>query len=83
MVTFSVLPLLAVLVPAFCALLIACTGERRANLREFWSVAYWRGVTARCLECGGVLSYHVESSQTGFGWRCDAGHFEEDPAWWE
>ena len=39
MVTFSVLPLLAVLVAAFGALLIACTGERRANLREFWSVA--------------------------------------------
>src|SRR5713101_1955794 len=39
MVTFSVIPLLAVLVPALGALLIACTGERRANLREFWSVA--------------------------------------------
>ena len=35
----SIVPLLAVLVPAFGALLIACTGERRANLREFWSVA--------------------------------------------
>ena len=34
-----VMPLLAVLVPAVGALLIACTGERRANLREFWSVA--------------------------------------------
>jgi multicomponent Na+:H+ antiporter subunit D len=33
------MPLLAVLVPALGALLIACTGERRANLREFWSVA--------------------------------------------
>ena len=31
--------LLAVLVPALGALLIALTGERRANLREFWSVA--------------------------------------------
>src|SRR6266852_2631880 len=39
MVTFSVIPLLAVLVPALGAVLIACTGERRANLREFWSVA--------------------------------------------
>ena len=39
MVTFSVLPPLAVFVAAFGALLIACTGERRANLREFWSVA--------------------------------------------
>ena len=36
---FSVIPLLAVLVSALGALLIACTGERRANLREFWSVA--------------------------------------------
>ena len=39
MVTFSVVPLLAVLAPASGAVLIACTGERRANLREFWSVA--------------------------------------------
>ncbi len=35
----SLNPLLAVLVPAIGALLIAGTGERRANLREFWSVA--------------------------------------------
>ncbi len=33
------MPLLAVLVSALGALLIAWTGERRANLREFWSVA--------------------------------------------
>ncbi len=39
MVTFSVLPPLAVLASALGALLIACTGARRANLREFWSVA--------------------------------------------
>src|SRR6266704_1112827 len=39
MVIFPVIPLLAVLVSALGALLIACTGERRANLREFWSVA--------------------------------------------
>ena len=39
MVTFSVMPLLAVLAPAVGALLIACTGERRANLRESCSVA--------------------------------------------
>ena len=39
MVISSVVPLLTVLVPAVGALLIACTGERRANLREFWSVA--------------------------------------------
>ena len=31
--------LLAVLAPALGALFIALTGERRANLREFWSVA--------------------------------------------
>lgn len=35
----SALPLLAVLAPALGAALIAGTGERRANLREFWSVA--------------------------------------------
>jgi multicomponent Na+:H+ antiporter subunit D len=38
MVTSSFIPALAVLVPALGALLIACTGERRSNLREFWSV---------------------------------------------
>lgn len=36
---FSVKPLLAILVSVVGALLIAGTGERRANLREFWSVA--------------------------------------------
>jgi multicomponent Na+:H+ antiporter subunit D len=36
---FSVTPLLAILVSTVGALLIAATGERRANLREFWSVA--------------------------------------------
>ena len=35
----SICPLLAVLAPAVGALLIAATGERRANVREFWSVA--------------------------------------------
>src|SRR5215472_7928748 len=39
MVTFSIIPALAVLAPALGALLIACTGERRTNLREFWSVS--------------------------------------------
>jgi multicomponent Na+:H+ antiporter subunit D len=39
MVTTSLMPLLAVLASAVGALLIALTGERRANLREFWSVA--------------------------------------------
>jgi multicomponent Na+:H+ antiporter subunit D len=36
---FSFKPLFAILVSAVGALLIAATGERRANLREFWSVA--------------------------------------------
>jgi multicomponent Na+:H+ antiporter subunit D len=36
---FSIKPLLAILVSAVGALLIAGTGERHANLREFWSVA--------------------------------------------
>src|SRR2546428_7528345 len=39
MVTFSIAPLLAVLVSAAGALLIAWTGQRRANLWDFWSVA--------------------------------------------
>jgi multicomponent Na+:H+ antiporter subunit D len=38
-VVTSICPLFAVLAPAIGALLIASTGERRANLREFWSVA--------------------------------------------
>ena len=36
---FSIIPPLTVLVPAIGAVLIACTGARRANLRECWSVA--------------------------------------------
>jgi multicomponent Na+:H+ antiporter subunit D len=36
---FSVTPLLTILVSALGSLLIIITGERRANLREFWSVA--------------------------------------------
>jgi multicomponent Na+:H+ antiporter subunit D len=36
---FSTKPLLAILVSVVGALLIVRTGERRANLREFWSVA--------------------------------------------
>src|SRR5262245_11912678 len=39
MVMFSIIPPLTVLVPAISAVLIACTGARRANLRECWSVA--------------------------------------------
>ncbi len=37
--SISFTPLLVVLISAVGALLIACTGQRRANLREFWSVA--------------------------------------------
>jgi multicomponent Na+:H+ antiporter subunit D len=37
--TYSILPPLAVLAPALGALLVTSTGERRPNLREFWSVA--------------------------------------------
>jgi len=44
MVTSSAVPLLAVLVPAVAALLIAVTGQRRANLREFWSIAAGAGM---------------------------------------
>ncbi|MFP6658052.1 MAG: proton-conducting transporter membrane subunit, partial [Pirellulales bacterium] len=46
----AVMPLFAVFVPAAGAVCIACTGERRANLREFWSVA-----------SGGVLVTFVAS----------------------
>jgi multicomponent Na+:H+ antiporter subunit D len=38
-ILISLMPLFAVLVPAVGALLIAVTGECRANLREFWSVS--------------------------------------------
>ena len=38
-VAFSAQPLLAILVSAVGALVIVHTGEHRANLREFWSVA--------------------------------------------
>jgi multicomponent Na+:H+ antiporter subunit D len=38
-VVFSIKPVLAVLVSILGAFLIVLTGERRANLREFWSVA--------------------------------------------
>jgi multicomponent Na+:H+ antiporter subunit D len=49
-VVTSLNPFLAVLVPVVGALLIAGTGERRANLREFWSVA------AGVLQAGFVAS---------------------------
>ncbi len=35
----SFIPLLVVFISAVSAILIACTGQRRANLREFWSIA--------------------------------------------
>ena len=38
-ILISIFPLFAVLIPTAGAFLIACTGERRANLREFWSIA--------------------------------------------
>lgn len=38
-VVFSARPVLAILVSTVGALLVARTGERRPNLREFWSVA--------------------------------------------
>jgi multicomponent Na+:H+ antiporter subunit D len=46
----SFTPLLAILISVVGALLIAVTGERRANLREFWSVA------AGVLQVGAVAS---------------------------
>ena len=55
---FSITPLLAILVSAVGALLIVGTGERRANLREFWSVA------------AGVLQFVLVVSMTpGRSWR--------------
>ena len=50
---FSITPLLAILVAGVGALLIAATGERRANLREFWSVA------------AGVLQFALVLSMVG------------------
>ena len=43
----SATPLFAVLAPALGALLVGYAGERRANLREFWSIA--SGVVLCCL----------------------------------
>jgi multicomponent Na+:H+ antiporter subunit D len=37
-VVSALLPLIAIVVPLLAALCIAVTGERRANLREFWSI---------------------------------------------
>jgi multicomponent Na+:H+ antiporter subunit D len=47
---YSLTPLLAILAAALGSILILITGERRANLREFWSV------TAGVLQFGLVLS---------------------------
>ena len=47
---FSIKPLFAILVSVVGALLIVGTGERRPNLREFWSIA------AGVLQAGFVLS---------------------------
>ncbi|HIL38238.1 MAG: monovalent cation/H+ antiporter subunit D family protein [bacterium] len=66
--TSSVLPLGAVLAPALGAALIALTGERRRNLREFWSIA--AGVTLCVLvaalvprvlagEAPGLVLFHI------------------------
>src|SRR2546428_6710006 len=79
MVMFSIVPLLAVLVSALGALLIACTGERRANLREFWSVAAGVVLSAvvasmvpvvlagRTPECGIDVLPASSEFYTGFG----------------
>jgi multicomponent Na+:H+ antiporter subunit D len=47
---FSITPLLTILVSTLGSILIIITGERRANLREFWSVA------------AGVLQFALVSS---------------------
>jgi multicomponent Na+:H+ antiporter subunit D len=60
---FSIKPLLAILVSAVGALLIAGTGERRANLREFWSVA------AGVLKLGFVVSM-IPDVQAGRTLEC-------------
>ena len=53
----SITPLLAILVSAVGALLIAGTGERRANLREFWSVRSRSPAVRACgLDDPGVLA---------------------------
>jgi multicomponent Na+:H+ antiporter subunit D len=81
-----VLPVLAVLVPAAGALLIICTGQRHANLREFWSVAAgvvmsaliaWMTPTALAggtKECGFQVLPAISQFYSGFrlGFRADA-----------
>jgi multicomponent Na+:H+ antiporter subunit D len=80
------IPVLAVLVPAAGAILIVWTGERHANIREFWSVA--AGVVMSALiaslipdvmaghtpECGFQVLAPISEFHTGFklGFRVDA-----------
>ena len=80
MVTFSVIPLLAVLISAVGALLIAWSGERRANLREFWSVAAGVGLFALVASmipeilAGGTVEFVLFRVLPGieFAFRADA-----------
>jgi multicomponent Na+:H+ antiporter subunit D len=79
-------PVLAVLVPAAGALLIIATGERHANIREFWSVAAGVVMSAliasmvpevlagRTPECGFQVLSATSQFHTGFrlGFRVDA-----------
>ncbi len=74
------MPLLAVLISALGALLIAWTGERRANLREFWSVAAGIGLFALVASmipevlAGGTVEYVLFHVLPGieFAFRADA-----------
>jgi multicomponent Na+:H+ antiporter subunit D len=80
------MPVLAVLVPAAGALLIAGTGDRHANLREFWSVAAGVVLSAliaslipevlagRTPQCGFQVLPATSEFHTGFrlGFRVDA-----------
>jgi len=62
------MPMIAVLVPATGALFIAFTGERRANLREFWSVAagvVLAGLVANMILVGGTEKYTLATVLPG------------------
>ena len=72
-----VMPLLAILVPAAGALLIAWSGERRANLREFWSVAagvVMAAMVATMILAGGTPKYTLSTLLPGIelAFRADA-----------
>ena len=56
----STLALLTVLLPATAALLIAWTGQDRANLREFWSIAAGVGMVI----CVALLAPAVLDGET-------------------